>query len=205
MTQSIYAYEFEDNLYINLTNKCPNRCSFCIRNVKDEVNGNYLWLKKKPSYDDVIDAINKFDLKKYNEVVFCGFGEPTCELDLLCRVGDFLKKHNKVVRLNTNGLANLINKQENVANKLVGIVDEVSISLNASDAEKYQNICKSIYLNAFGEMLKFAQQCVQAGIFTILSVVSTIGKEEIEKCAKIAENIGAKFRVREYIKEDDEY
>ena len=69
MTQSIYAYEFEDNLYINLTNKCPNRCSFCIRNVKDEVNGNYLWLKKKPSYDDVIDAINKFDLKKYNEVV----------------------------------------------------------------------------------------------------------------------------------------
>ena len=184
MTQSIYAYEFEDNLYINLTNKCPNRCSFCIRNVKDEVNGNYLWLKKKPSYDDVIDAINKFDLKKYNEVVFCGFGEPTCELDLLCRVGDFLK---------------------NVANKLVGIVDEVSISLNASDAEKYQNICKSIYPNAFGEMLKFAQQCVQAGICTILSVVSTIGKEEIEKCAKIAKNIGAKFRVREYIKEDDEY
>ena len=205
MTQSIYAYEFEDNLYINLTNKCPNRCSFCIRNVKDEVNGNYLWLKKKPSYGDVIDAINKFDLKKYNEVVFCGFGEPTCELDLLCRIGDFLKKHNKVVRLNTNGLANLINKQENVANKLVGIVDEVSISLNASDAEKYQNICKSIYPNAFGEMLKFAQQCVQAGICTILSVVSTIGKEEIEKCAKIAENIGAKFRVREYIKEDDEY
>ena len=205
MDKSVYAYEFENKLYINLTNKCPNRCTFCIRNIKDGVNGSPLWLTKKATYERVIEAIEKFELGKYPQVVFCGFGEPTCELDLLCKIGKYLKCYGKEIRLNTNGLANEINKVENAAEMLKGIVDKISISLNASTDEKYQEICKSVFKNPLSLLLKFAKQCVDAGINTTLSVVDTIGEEEIKKCREIAESLGAKLRVRALIKENDKY
>ena len=205
MDKSVYAYEFENKLYINLTNKCPNRCTFCIRNIKDGVNGSPLWLTKKATYERVIEAIEKFELAKYPQVVFCGFGEPTCELDLLCKIGKYLKGYGKEIRLNTNGLANEINKVENVAEMLKGIVDKISISLNASTEEKYQEICKSVFKNPLALLLKFTKQCVDAGINTTLSVVDTIGEEEIKKCREIADSLGAKLRVRALIKENDKY
>lgn len=205
MNKSVYAYEFDNKLYINLTNGCPNRCSFCIRNIKDGVNGSPLWLREKATYDRVISAIEKFDLTKYPQVVFCGFGEPTCELKLLCEVGKYLKKQNKEIRLNTNGLSNEINKIENSAEMLKGIVDKISISLNASTEEKYQEICKSKIKHPLSALIKFTKQCVTAGINTTLSVVDTIGEEEIERCREIADSLGAKLRVRALIKENDKY
>lgn len=205
MTKSIYAYEFENKLYINLTNSCPNHCSFCIRNFKDGVNGSGLWLSKKPSYEDVIEAIEGFDLNKYPQIVFCGFGEPTCELELLCKVGKYLKEHGKEVRLNTNGLSNEINKVDNSAEMLKGIVDKISISLNASTEEKYNEICKSSIKNPLASLIRFTKQCVDCEIDTTLSVVDTIGEEEVNRCRAIADSLGAKLRVRALIKENDKY
>lgn len=201
-----YVYEFDDNLYLNLTNRCPNNCEFCIRNFKDGVSGNELWLKKEPTYEELIDDISMYDLKKYDEIVFCGFGEPMCALSLISQIGPYLKRKGCKTRINTNGLGNLINKRSDVAELIAPYIDYISISLNASNARAYQEICRSKYgEEAFGAMLDFAKSCVNAGIDTTMSVVDFVGKDEIEECRRVVERTGARFRVRKTIREDTEY
>lgn len=203
---NVYVYEFGDSLYFNLTNRCPNRCEFCLRNIKDGVNGNRLWLHKEPTFDEIKEAVGAFDLSGYKEMVFCGFGEPTCNLDLLLKTATYLKECGCTIRLNTNGLANLINERDDVAMLIAPCVDCVSISLNASTAEGYDEICKSKYgKDAFYAMLKFATDCVEAGIDTTMSVVDCIGEDEIKACKEVVANTGAKFRVREMINENTNY
>ena len=201
-----YVYEFGDSLYLNLTNRCPNNCGFCLRSFKEGVNGNKLWLEKEPTFDELIESISHFELSKYNSVVFCGFGEPTCNLDMMSKIGPYLKERGCTVRLNTNGLANLINNRDDVAKLIAPYVDSVSISLNASTPEGYDEICRSVYgKDAFYAMLAFAKNCVQQGIDTMMSVVDCIGEDEIAACAKIVKSTGAKFRVRATIDKDTEY
>jgi len=201
-----YVYEFGDNLYLNITNRCPNNCEFCLRKFKDGVSGNKLWLLKEPTFEELKEDISLFPLGKYNEVVFCGFGEPTCNLSVMSQIGPYLKSKGCKIRLNTNGLGNLINNRTDVAKIIAKFVDYVSISLNASTAEGYDEICRSKFgKDAFYAMLDFAKQCVEEGIDTTMSVVDFIGEEEIAACAKIVESTGAKFRVRATIHEDTEY
>ncbi len=201
-----YVYEFGDSLYLNITNRCPNKCEFCIRNIKNGVAGNDLWLLKEPTYQELIDDLSLYPLSRYKEIVFCGFGEPLCNLSLLSQIGPYLKRKGLRVRINTNGLGNLINNRDDVAKLISSYVDCVSISLNASTAETYQEICRSKYgEQAFYAMLQFAKDCVEAGIDTTMSVVDFIGEEEIEACRKLVAETGAKFRVRETIREDTEY
>ena len=201
-----YVYEFGDSLYLNITNRCPNRCEFCIRNVKNGVSGNDLWLLKEPTYREMLDDIALFPLKKYKEVVFCGFGEPMCNLSLISQIGPWLKERGCKTRDNTNGLGNLINKRNDVPKLIAPYIDSASISLNASTAEGYQEICRSKYgQDAFYAMLDFAKDCVNEGIDTTMTVVDFIGEEEIEACRKLASQTGARFRVRETIREDTEY
>lgn len=201
-----YVYEFGDSLYLNITNRCPNRCEFCIRNIKDGVNGSDLWLLKEPTYQEMVDDLALYDLHKYKEIVFCGFGEPMCNLSMISQIAPYLKNKGCKIRINTNGLGNLINKRDDVATLIAPYVDYVSISLNASTAQGYQEICRSKYgEQAFYEMLKFAKDCVDAGIDTTLSVVDFIGEDEIKACAKLAEQAGAHYKVRETIYEDTEY
>lgn len=201
-----YVYEFENNLYLNLTNRCPNNCEFCIRNIKDGVSGSDLWLLKEPTFNELIEDIAMYPLNKYEEVVFCGFGEPLCNLSMISQIGPYLKKKGMKLRINTNGLGNLINKRNDVPKLLSSYIDYVSISLNASNRETYQEICRSKYgEEAFDAMIEFTKGCVEAGIDTTMSVVDFIGEEEIEACRKVAEECGAKFRVRETIYSDTEY
>lgn len=201
-----YVYEFGDSLYLNITNRCPNNCEFCIRNIKDGVSGSDLWLLKEPTFQELVDDISMYDLKKYKEVVFCGFGEPTCNLSMISQIAPYLKKKGCKIRINTNGLANLINKRDDVAKLIAPYIDSVSISLNASNAQVYQEICRSKFgEDAFYAMLKFAKDCVDAGIDTTMSVVDFIGEEEEEACRKLALEAGAHFKVRETIYEDTEY
>lgn len=201
-----YVYEFENNLYLNLTNRCPNNCEFCIRNFKDGVSGHELWLKKEPTYEELIEDLNMYDLKKYGEVVFCGFGEPLCALSIVSQIGPYLKSKKCITRINTNGLGNLINKRDDVAKLIAPYTDFVSISLNASTAKMYQEICRSQYgEEAFYAMLKFAKDCVDVGIDTTMSVVDFIGEEEIEACRKLVETTGAHYKVRSTIHEDTQY
>ncbi len=197
-----FVYEFGNSLYINLTNKCSNACEFCVRNIKRGVGNDDLWLTREPSFDDIKEDLSLFDLKKYDEVVFCGYGEPTCALPVLSQVGPYLKRLGVKTRINTNGQAGLINKRDDVPKLIAPYIDSASISLNASTPELYQEICRSKYgEQAFYAMLDFTKGCVDAGIDTTLSVVDFIGEEEIEACRKLAESVGAKYRVRETIRE----
>lgn len=200
------VYEFGDSIYINLTNECSNSCDFCIRNFKDGVGGSDLWLEHEPSASEVIDALVKFDLSRYDGAVFCGFGEPTCALDRLIEVAAWLKKKGIHTRINTNGQANLINGITDAAKRLAPVIDSVSVSLNAADAEKYQSVCHSRFgEQGYAALLDFVRDAVAAGIDTTVSVVDCIGEREIERCAAVAKSLGAKFRVRAEISEDEQY
>ncbi len=189
-----YVYKLYDALYINLTNRCTNACNFCIRDGREGMGDYNLWLDKEPTAEEVIKEIG--DPTQYSEIVFCGFGEPMIKLDELIEIAKEVKKRGGKVRINTNGHANIYHG-ENVVPKLKGIVDVISISLNAPTAEQYQEICRSRYgLKAFDAMLDFARECVGTIPEVVMSVVDVLSPEDIEKCRKIAEDIGATFRLR---------
>ena len=192
-----YVYEYGDSLYINLTNKCPNNCEFCLRNFKNGVGEDDLRLSREPNFEDVKEALSLFPLKKYDEIVFCGFGEPMCALSVLSQVGPYLKRLGLKTRVNTNGLGGLWNKRDDVPQLISKYIDAVSISLNASNRELYQEICRSKYgEEAFDAIIDFTKGCVENGIDTTLTVVDFIGEDEINECRKLADELGAKFRVR---------
>lgn len=195
MRLDTYVYKLGDVNYINLTNKCTNDCVFCLRRNKVGVGGYDLRLEKEPTAKDVTDIL----AHDQTDIVFCGLGEPTIKIDELKDIARFVKGYGGHVRLNTNGHANIYHGRE-VAAELAGLVDEVSISLNGSDAAAYQSVSQSRYgRDGFGHMLEFARQCVKNGIRVVMSVVDVIDDDEIEAARKIAEQAGAEFRVRAYV------
>ena len=198
------TYEYGDSLYVNLTNRCSNACTFCVRNEHDNVNGkDPLWLDREPTIEEIKEDFSKRDLSRYSSVVFCGYGEPTMRFDDMVLIAKWLKaqKPDLLIRLNTNGQANLICGR-NVTPELQGCFDCVSISLNAENAEKYQELCLSEFggEKAFSGLLEFARLAKSYVPEVVLSVVDVLPKEEIEHCRKIAEDCGVKFRVRTFIK-----
>lgn len=197
------TYELGDSLYVNLTNKCSNDCDFCVRNAHDNVNGrDNLWLEREPSLDEIKSDFEKRDLSKYSSVVFCGFGEPFMRFDIMLETAKWLKAtySDIKIRINTNGQGNLIEERD-VTPELNGLIDCISISLNAENAEKYQAVCHSEYGEAaYEKILEFAtlaKRYVPKVVFTVVEVV--MPPEAIEECRKIAEKCGVSFRVREYI------
>lgn len=196
-------YRVHNNLYVNLTNRCPCACTFCERQTRDHVSQEddaSLWLLHEPSVEEVIAEFDKFDVTSFDEIVFCGFGEPTERLDALLEIAKYLKAHyNKPIRINTNGLANLIWK-EDVTPKLAGLIDTVSISLNTPDAKTYQEIVRSKFGDgSFEAMLTFARDAKKYVPQVILSTVeTTITKEEEEKCREICNSLGVTYRIRPY-------
>lgn len=193
-----FVYRYGDNLYINLTNYCCNDCTFCVRNNGDGIgdSGN-LWLDREPSASEVIELIEKQG--GFDEIVFCGYGEPTYKIDEMVEIARFVKMQGHKTRLNTNGLGNLINNRD-IVSDLVGVIDVISISLNADNAQDYDKICRSIYgLDAFPAMIEFARKCAYSGVETVMSVVDVDGID-IPKCQAICDGIGVTLRVREYIK-----
>lgn len=192
-----YVYKLGDAYYINLTNACTNDCAFCLRNEYCGVGGYDLQLSREPMAADIIAEFEK--LPDARKAVFCGLGEPTMRLDVLLAVARYLKQRGVRVRLNTNGQGSAF-AGEDIAPKLKGLVDAVSISLNASNAAEYDRLCRSAYGEAaYAHLLDFAKSCVREGIETVLSVVDLIAADDIEKCRTIAKQVGAKLRVRNYI------
>ncbi len=193
-----YAYIYDNKLYLNITNRCSNRCSFCIRNGRQGLQENNLWLDKEPDFNDTVKALEKYDLNIYKEVTFCGFGEPVYNLDTLLKTAAYLKQKGCTVKLNTNGQGNLIHGR-NIAPELRGIIDIISISLNSSDSEKYQQICHSRYKNAYKAVLDFTQECLKYIPVVIMSKVDEGDEEENKACEKVCNNLGATFRLRKKV------
>ena len=197
------TYPVYNGIYMNMTNRCPCACTFCLRKQSDHVYGSdSLWLEREPTVEEVCESIDKWDLSKYSEIVFCGYGEPTMRLDDLLKVAAYIKsKSNIPLRINTNGLADLI-AGEKVAHKLEGLIDTVSVSLNATNKEDYFKLVRPKFgIDSYDAMLSFTKECTKYVPNVIMTVVDEVtSKEEQEKCRKICESIGAKLRVRPYEK-----
>ena len=193
-----FTYEIGDNLYINLTSKCTNACTFCVRNEKADYFGRKLWLSREPSAEEVLARIPA-DIARYKEYVFCGFGEPTLRLETMLEVAAALKARGAVTRLNTNGQANMIWKRD-VSGELKGKIDKINVSLNEATAKDYAALCRPAFGEAAFEGLQdFARRCAAQGIETWFSVVDIIGEEKIAACREIAKRCGVTLKVRPYI------
>lgn len=195
------TYEVKNGLYLNITNRCPCSCRFCIRNHGDGVYGSEpLWLDHEPSVEEICEAVNGRDLSKYKEVVFCGYGEPTERLEDLLAVAAYIKSRQDIrIRINTNGLSDLIHG-ERTAPKLKGLIDAVSVSLNYPDEEKYNEIIRPKFgEGSFRAMLDFTRDCIRYVPDVRMSVVDVVTtKEEQERAERICKELGAKLRIRAY-------
>lgn len=198
-------YTLEGGTYFNITNQCPCSCAFCIRSQGDAVGeAKNLWFEngREPSFEEIKNAIDAYDFSLVEEAVFCGYGEPTCRYDELLSTAKYLKKVKPSIRLrlNTNGLSDLINNKP-TAEEIGLAFDSVSVSLNEPDSEQYDKITRNIYKGrAYDAMLKFTKECAQHCADVRMSVVDVIGKDNIEKSRKIAEALGAKFVCRSFEK-----
>ncbi|MDD6234331.1 MAG: TIGR04100 family radical SAM protein [Lachnospiraceae bacterium] len=194
-------YKVHNNLYVNLTNKCPCACTFCLRQTRDHMeDSGVLWLEKEPTVDEVIADFANFNMDDYDEVVFCGFGEPTERIDVLLEVAAYVKKtYNKPTRINTNGLGNLVNGRD-ITPELKGLIDTVSISLNTPNKERYYELTRSKFgIGSFDAMIDFAREAVKYVPHVVMTTVeTTITKEEEAECQRICDSIGAKYRIRPF-------
>lgn len=188
------------HVYVNLTNRCPCSCTFCLRQTKKMLESSSLWLKEEPTVDEVIEEFKKYDLDDFEEVVFCGFGEPTERIDDIIQIAGILKLYRRdlVIRINTNGLGNLLH-QRDITPMMKGRIDTVSISLNAPDKEEYLALTRNRFgKESYDAMLDFACKCQQYVPHVILTVVDIIGEEKIQRCQKICDDLGLKLRVRPF-------
>lgn len=205
------VYLLDEKIYINLTNNCTNRCIFCLRQDKTDVCGQEMWLDTEVfGAKEVIEQLEHTIKKQLeagkpqslNEIIFCGYGEPLLKLDLLKEVAAYIRENYQQtkIRVNSNGHANLIYKR-NVAEELKPLIDDISISLNASTEEEYNELSQPNIQGAFDAVKDFIKSCSNAGISTTASVVENYkGRHlDLEACEKIATSLGAKFRVREWI------
>ena len=193
-------YKVGNNLYINLTNRCPYACTFCLRNSKDSMadNNDTLWLEREPEVEEVKLEFSKFNMDEFKEVVFCGYGEPTERLYDLLEIAKYIKEtYNMPIRINTNGTANLI-WEKDVTQDLEGLIDTLSISLNTPNAEKYHKLVRSRFGDkSYEAMLNFAEKAKKYVPNIVMTTVeTTITKEEEKQCQEICDKMGVKYRIR---------
>ncbi|MDE5985574.1 MAG: TIGR04100 family radical SAM protein [Eubacterium sp.] len=197
------VYTLEGGVYLNITNKCPCNCAFCIRSKGDAVgDAEKLWFDEEPTIEEIVKAIDDFDFTKVESAVFCGYGEPTNAYDNLVDAAKYIRSINPDInlRLNTNGLSDLINEKP-TAKELSALFDTISVSLNEPTSEKYDKITRNIYPGkAFEAMLDFTRECVKYCNDVRMTVVDVISEEDIEQARLVCESTGAKYRVRSFEK-----
>ncbi len=192
-------YTVGNKIYVNLTNRCPCACTFCIRQNGDGAYGSdSLWLDREPTVDEVIAEFEKYDLKQYTEVVFCGFGEPMERAEDVAFLGRYIRENLGLpVRLNTNGLGDKIHGKS-TAELLEGAVDIVSISLNQCSKEKYNEVTRPKWDDAFDALISFAADCKKYVPKVMFTVVDVIPPADISMCKALAMSLGIELRVRAY-------
>ncbi|MBL0225593.1 MAG: YchF/TatD family DNA exonuclease [Geobacteraceae bacterium] len=189
------AYEIRNSLYLNITNRCSNRCSFCAKFDNFTVKGHNLLLDGEPTFEEIMAAVGQ--PQGIDEIVFCGYGEPLIRLDLVKQVAAELKRRGYTIRVNTDGQANLVHGR-NIIPELAGLVDSISVSLNAPDAATYREICNTPFSDAgFDAVCAFIREAHQHIPQVVASAVTVPGID-IEACRRLAVSLGAEFRVREF-------
>ena len=199
------TYLVKNAVYVNLTNRCPCACTFCLRqNGRSVYGAPDLWLEREPDLDEVVASLETWDWSRFTECVFCGYGEPTERLDVLLAAAEHMKREHPGVRIrvNTNGLSDLIAGAPTAA-RFAGRVDCLSISLNTDDAAEYLAVCRPKFGEAaWPAMLKFAEEAVRAVPEVVMTVVGepVTSPEKQARCRAICERIGARLRVRPFEK-----
>lgn len=189
------AYVIRNSLYLNITNRCTNSCTFCAKFKDFTVKGHQLCLEHEPDHDEVINAIG--DPEQFDEVVFCGYGEPLLRLELVKQIADWLKEQDKKVRINSDGQANLVHGR-NILPELQGRVDAISISLNAPDAATYQEHCQSEFGEAGYEAIKAFLVEAKSYIPEVTATAVALPGLDLEACREVADELGVAFRARAY-------
>jgi TatD DNase family protein len=187
-----FTYPIRDSLYLNITNRCTSACIFCVRFQNKFVKGHNLMLDREPTADEIIKEIG--DPKHYREIVFCGYGEPLLKLDVVKTVAKWVKEHDGLVRINTNGQANLIHKR-NILPELKGLVDSVSISMNAQDAETYERVSRPSFPNAYSGVIDFILEAKNYIPHVQVTIVTAEGVDAAQ-CQQIADRLGVPLRIR---------
>ena len=195
------TYKVKNGVYVNMTNRCPCACTFCLRHNAPGVYGSDpLWLDREPTVEEVIESLKGWDLSSLDEIVFCGYGEPTERLYDILKVAEYIRSVSDIkIRINTNGLSDLIHGRS-TSPDLKGLIDTVSVSLNATNAEDYLKVCRPKFgIESYDAMLKFTKECtkyVPSVVMTVVDVVTS--KEEQTKCKAICDSLGATLRVRPF-------
>jgi len=192
-------YTYKNQVYANITNRCDCSCTFCIRTTKDTVgDASDMWFQKEPTLEEIKQAIDGFDFAGYEELVYCGYGEPTCALENLLASARYAKEKLGIkIRLNTNGLANLYHGRD-IIPQLAEVIDSVSISLNAPTAEKYQEVTRPQFEDAFLGLLEFAGEAAKTFSHAQLTIVDVLPEDEIEACRKLSEDLGIYLKIRKF-------
>lgn len=203
MTEDNLVYLLDGKVYINLTNSCTNNCVFCIRDIKDDVVGANLFLSSENiKAEDVIAQLEKIHEKLSSEIIFCGYGEPMLKLDIIKEVAKYIKEKypETIIRINTNGQANLVYKR-NVLPELKGLIDKFSISLNGENEEVYNKISLPKIEGAYTAVKDFIKEAVKEGFDTTATIVTGYKNYNVDmqKCIEITKDLGAKFRERPWI------
>ncbi len=188
------VYTIEHKLYINLTDRCTLACEFCpkIQGSMDVHEYNLL-LSQRHSAQEYIKKIG--DPRQYDEIVFCGFGEPTLRIKDLLSIAQYCKKSNTPVRVNTDGLGNLVNKR-NILPELALCVDALSVSMNAQNEEVYNRHCVPALKGSFDSMLEFLTLAPDYIRNTTATAIDGLAGVDIEACEEKAKQLQVKFRRR---------
>lgn len=195
------TYPVKNGVYVNMTNRCPCACTFCLRQNGPGVYGSdSLWLEREPTVQEVCDSLAEWPLDEKDEVIFCGYGEPTERLEDLLEVAAWIRANSGVkIRINTNGLADLI-WEKDTAPMLKGLIDTVSISLNANNAEDYLKLTRSRFgIESYQAMLDYAKHCTEYVPNVVMTVVDQVTTpEEQAESKRICDSLGVTLRVRPF-------
>ena len=191
----VVAYRYKNNLYINLTNECTNKCKFCTAMFSDHFAGYNMRLRTEPSLSDIMRAVAQYPEEK--EVTFCGYGEPFTRLQLVIDTARALKNKGYEIRVVTNGQANLI-AGRNILPELKGIIDKISVSFHVEDREKYNRLCQPEFGdNTFDKIKEFVLEAKKYIPWVEITFLSLPGID-VGKCRKLAQELGVNYRLREY-------
>ena len=196
------VYWLNNKLYLNITNKCSNRCFFCLKNFKRGVGGFDLKLAQEPTANQITSELAQvLNMRNWDETVFCGFGEPTEKFDVLLEVARWIRQHYRRpirIRVNTNGHGYLLNRGSDVAAELKAAgVHKVSVSLNAGDKETYVEICKPTFAGAYEAVIEFMQKAKE--VLQVEATAVRMPEVDVTRAKAVADCLGVEFRIREYI------
>jgi len=196
------VYWLDNKLYLNITNKCSNCCFFCLKNFKRGVGGFNLKFSQEPTVAQITgELVQVLSMRNWDEVVFCGFGEPTERLDVLLDVARWIRQHYGrplTIRVNTNGHGYLLNQGRDVTAELKAAgVDKVSVSLNAGDGDTYTEICKPTFPGVYEAVIDFIQKAKP--VLQVEATAVRMPEVDVTKAKAVANSLGVEFRIREYI------